>query len=219
MLCHKHNCVFVHIPKTAGMSVEQWFLDRLGLQEEDRPKLLLYRNDDPEKGPPRMAHLLAHQYVDCGHISADLFETYFRFSIVRNPYKRLISMYHYLPQSRATSFDDFVFNRFFRHLWRNMYWFVRPQVEYLNDKNGNMLVNRVIRFEQLNEDFSAVAKQLQLPDTPLPKVNVSRDHRPKEYRSLADYYRRDETRRWVEHLYADDLAYFKYDFPAELEGK
>ena len=30
MICHDYKCIFVHIPKTAGQSIEHVFLNQLG---------------------------------------------------------------------------------------------------------------------------------------------------------------------------------------------
>ena len=46
MICHQYRCVFVYIPKTAGMSIEQVFLDLLGLSWKTRERLLLGGNED-----------------------------------------------------------------------------------------------------------------------------------------------------------------------------
>lgn len=63
MICHPYRCVFVHVPKTAGMSIEHVFLGLQGLTWEKRSALLLRHNDDPAKGPPRLSHLKASEYV------------------------------------------------------------------------------------------------------------------------------------------------------------
>ena len=160
MLCHNYRCIFVPIPKTAGESVEQLFLQRLGLSASDRPHLLLQPNDDPALGPPRLAHLTAGQYVECGHISADQFASYLKFAVVRNPWDRLVSLFHYLEHARTTDFNDFLFNHFYRALWRDMYWFVRPQSDFIFDPSGRPLVDNILRFETLDADFYTVATTL-----------------------------------------------------------
>jgi hypothetical protein len=51
MICKPYNCIFVHIPKAAGRSVEKFFLNKLGLNREneaDPEELLIIDNDDPE---------------------------------------------------------------------------------------------------------------------------------------------------------------------------
>ena len=98
MICHDFRTIFVHVPKTAGQSVEMVFLNKLNLTWEQRAPLLLRPNSDPAKGPPRLAHLYASEYVSCGHISDEDFARYFKFSVVRNPWARAVSVYKFSYQ-------------------------------------------------------------------------------------------------------------------------
>ena len=48
MICKSFKCIFVHIPKAAGRSVEMFFMNKLGLDREkdlDRAQLLITDND------------------------------------------------------------------------------------------------------------------------------------------------------------------------------
>lgn len=211
MLSHELKCVFVHIPKTAGMSVERYFLEILGLDEEQRPQLLLRPNNDPALGPPRLAHLKAADYVGCGHISEIDFNRYFRFSVVRNPWDRLVSMYRYLGHAKKTDFSDFVFNRFYPKLWREMSYFVRPQVDFIYDSSGRLLVNEILRFESLEEGFAKIRERLGLPASELPRVNTSYQRPGKKNPPYQTYYKA-ETRLWVSELYRSDIERFGYSF-------
>ena len=70
MICRQYQCVFVHIPKAAGQSIEQFFMNRLGLDwDRDREQLYLHNNDDPARGTEKLGHLAASEYVSCGHMS------------------------------------------------------------------------------------------------------------------------------------------------------
>lgn len=63
MISHKHRFIFVYIPKVAGLSIELYFLNNLGLDWKNRRPLLLMHNTEPEIGPQKLAHLLALDYV------------------------------------------------------------------------------------------------------------------------------------------------------------
>src|SRR5262245_2591511 len=86
MISHAQRCVFVHIPKVAGQSVEHVFVGWNNLTWKKRAPLLLRPNDNPAKGPPRLAHLRAEEYVQFGYLPPEKFASYFKFSFVRNPW-------------------------------------------------------------------------------------------------------------------------------------
>jgi site-specific recombinase len=77
MICKEYNSLFVHIPRTAGQSVEHFFLRLLGLCWQDRYRLLLRINQDPKRGPRRLAHLTASEYVSLGYLTASEFDSYY----------------------------------------------------------------------------------------------------------------------------------------------
>jgi hypothetical protein len=82
MICRPYNSLFVHVPKTAGQSIEQFFMDLLGLDwKEDREALYLQNNDDPALGTEKLAHLSASEYVDCGHVTQQEFSGFFKFTV------------------------------------------------------------------------------------------------------------------------------------------
>ena len=69
MISHHHKCIFIHIPKTGGTSIENVL------------------RQDKSKGSD---HRLLHEY---SHYS--VFNSYFKFAIVRNTYDRIWSLYSY----------------------------------------------------------------------------------------------------------------------------
>jgi len=235
MICRQQQCVFIHIPKTAGQSVEHVFLGLAGLDWEARAALLLRPNDDPALGPPRLAHLKAREYVSCGYLSQEAFDAAFKFAFVRNPWARMVSIYHHL--SAGKSFRDYVLGDFSGKAWEKMAWFVGPQADFVYSAEGELLVDFVGRFERLQADFDAICERLGLPPTPLPHVNRAQDHRRiylspvprKALRSLRkrltkpaprfpryqDYYDAG-TRAFVAERYHADIALFGYRFDEAL---
>lgn len=190
MISHAFRCIFVHCPKVAGQSVEQAFVDAEDLTWETRESLLLRRNRDPAAGPPRLAHLRAAEYVACGHVDQATFDAYFKFAFVRDPYERVRSFHRYLGGPDPTSLSDFVTGRLANDLWTTKHWFVRPQADFVHDDAGRLLVDFVGRFESLQADFARVASQVGLPDSRLPRRNVSSGAGPRAVRKLRSIARR-----------------------------
>lgn len=230
MLSQKYNCLFVHIPKTAGQSVEHVFLALSGLTWQTRASLLLRPNDDPDLGPPRLAHLKASEYVSYGYITPEEFDTCFKFSFVRNPWDRIVSEYRFRRYPRKFDFKTYVFEHLPKPGGKH-HFHTMPQHEFLFDTKGKCLVDFVGRFESLQEDFDRVCSRLAIPDTPLPHLNNSRSQNRRR-RSAKGYIRRlieyrrvrahsfdhyteyydDESREFVGQMYEKDIALFKYEF-------
>ncbi len=172
MIAHPLKTVFVHIPKTAGTSVEQVFLSYLGLDQNSRAALLLREKLEYESGPPRLAHLTTEEYLDNDFITPEQREDYFFFATVRNPWARVQSCYHFLNFDHDHSLNDFVANQLEKKMNSAKYgWFLRPQTDFIYDKNDQLLVDTVCRFEQLQADFNAVHAKVGLPPTELPVSN------------------------------------------------
>lgn len=189
-----YKCIFIHIPKNAGMSV---CYALFGNHAGSHRRLRDYYNVFPES----------------------TIREYYKFAFVRNPWDRLVSTYVFLKKGGMTDkdkawadanlseYDDF--GTFVRK-WinpENIYTYIHfiPQFEFVIDKNGESGVDFVGRFENLNRDFETVAQQLGI-ESELKKVNSSR--KDSEYRSFYD----DETREIVAKVYARDIEMFNYEF-------
>lgn len=174
MICRDYNCLFVHIPKTAGQSIEQFFLRLLGLDwDKDRDRLLLQRNEDRGRGTEKLAHLTASEYVGSGYLSPEEFSGFFKFSFVRNPWDRILSEYRYRNYFQHLSFRDFVLNKLPKPGWDDKYRHVMPQYDMLHDAQGKLMVDFVGRFESLQQDFDQICGRLGIAESALPHRNRS----------------------------------------------
>lgn len=205
MICHRWKTLFVHIPKTGGQAIEQVFLQKMGLDWSTRGPLLLTTNYDAAAGPPFLAHLLASEYVSKGHVAPMDFSEYFKFTVVRNPWDRLVSEYKY-RYARDMDFGAFLGGAFPAPNGSNEQRHLLPQWQYVHDDDGNLLVERVLRFETLADDFRGIARDIFGEEIRLPEVNVSTDRRP--YREFYDRASRLEIAR----RYARDIAWLGYEF-------
>jgi hypothetical protein len=173
MISHKHKCIFVHIPKAAGTSIEYVFMEDLGLDMANRHALLLGENTNKTLGPRRVSHLLAKEYVQQHFISQKLFNSYFKFAFVRNPYDRLYSTYKFRKFIDYISFDTYIKLKLEKFInSESEGYFFKTQYEYLYD-SGKCLVDYIGRFENINDDFNHVLKELNLPQLKLKHHNKS----------------------------------------------
>jgi hypothetical protein len=206
MLSHDFRTIFVHVPKAAGQSIETVFLRKLNLTWRERGALLLRPNRDPTKGPPRLAHLYADEYVACGHISAEDFAGYFKFGVVRNPWARAVSEYKFAYQPRGVAFEMFLSEVVGKGRGVVEQRHVDPQKRYLYGEDGTLLVDRVLRYESLADGFAEVSRTIFGRVEPLPMINASRD--PVGYRAFYN----EAGRRLIVDKYRDDIETFGYQF-------
>lgn len=238
MISEKHHCIFVHITKTGGQSIELAFAQLDGV---DKQSMLLTENNDPKLGPPYLMHLMAEQYVTCGHVSKEDFDSYFKFGFVRNPWSRMVSLYKYFNYCKWFDFKTYLLKHFETKSWRGKYWAFAPQYDYLFDKDGNQLVDFIGKFESLEKDFKTICNKMDMPEVELPYVNKSNPLalKPLSYTSpkhflrsclrnasklmfrerikanllpnYRDYYDQ-ELIDFVGNIYKKDVEYFNYSF-------
>ena len=212
MISLAHQCVFVHIPKCAGQSVETAFLNDLKLTWKQRAVLLLRPKTvcDPQGAPPKLAHLMADQYVGFNYMPAKLFKTYLRFSVIRNPWARVYSIYKYKTNQKL-SFSDFVVKVFEKKFFNKLFWFAAPQVDYLSNQDGKLLVEHVVRLENAKE-IEKIFHSLGFADLQLPYVNESKSKNKSNLsKNCQDVYCQ-QSYDLVRKLYAKDIDAFDYSF-------
>lgn len=173
MLVHQLKAVFIHIPKTAGQSIEHCFLRHPKTVEDSRDKFLLRQNSDPSKGPPSLAHLTAGEYLSHGYVTPEAFTHYFKFSFVRNPWARLVSEYNWRGYHSRWRFKDWLYRAFPQPEWSDTWRHVMPQYDYLFDSAGNSLVDFIGHFERLEDDFNWVRDHIEEGLPNLPHINQS----------------------------------------------
>lgn len=126
------------------------------------------------------------------------------FTIVRNPFDRVVSAYHYLrDRCGDRPFRSFVVD-VLAHEGTAFDPHFAPQADSLLH-DGSLLVDHVGRFETLEQSWREIAARI---DAPAHLPHRGRSERAARY---ADYYD-DASRAVVERLYRDDLALFGYAF-------
>jgi hypothetical protein len=104
-------------------------------------------------------------------VSAETFSQFFKFAVVRDPYERAASEYRYRYAPRGVPEAEFLTvapdpeSDEGRHL--------APQCRYLFDSDGRLLVDEVLRFENLASEFAALSVRIFGEPLALPYRNVS----------------------------------------------
>ena len=185
MILHLYGCVFIHVPKTGGVSISNVLEIPRKYQGHTRLK-------DHKNHP----------------------DDYFKFCFVRNPWDRFVSCYFYFKEygrgdnldrhngeivNSFSSFDEFV--RSFsveNNKFRGLHF--HDQIHFFDEK-----INFVGKFENLQEDFNFVCEKINVPCQKLPHKNKS------NHNHYTDYYN-DETRKLVGKIYSNDIEAFGYKF-------
>lgn len=176
MISHYHKTIFVHIPKCGGQSIENIFLSELGLSWKNRAPLLLRPKTPGEHAPKKLAHLKLHEYIDNSYISRDLFDEYFKFSVVRNPYSRVKSLFEYLGFSNRMRLNDFVADVLPGKCRQadKWFWFFMPQVNFIIDSNSDIGVDEILYLEKIDDDWLKVLRNTNVETAVVPKKNVTK---------------------------------------------
>jgi|TARA_Y100000034_G_scaffold38117_1_gene46826 chondroitin 4-sulfotransferase 11 len=85
-----------------------------------------------------------------------------------------------------------------------MFW---PQTDFICDNKGEMRIDFIGRFENLQEDFNVVCDKIGIDARPLPHLSASKP-KIKPYRQ----YYTEKTKKIVAEKYKKDIEYFGYKF-------
>lgn len=174
---------FIHIPKTAGISITQWL--------EKNFKEPIARNGTGYVHPSLPMLLNAKVATE---------ET---FAVVRNPWDRIVSLWSFWSKfegNQNITFDTFVKNlKSYKLEESSWFTFATPQKAWIPDG-----VTYLLRFETLENDFKVIQKKLGCSE-PLPHINNSiRDDYHKYYT--------DETRAIIAQVFKDDIDSYGFNY-------
>jgi len=150
--------------------------------------------------------------ADVRAAAKDIFESFFKFAAVRNPWDRAVSLYlrrEGLVVSERISFETFCKHHLYASDTCHFPTLHRNQLDWLCDEDGRCLMDYTYRLEDFNAAIGEIAARtdgrVQLE---MRRENVRRDTAAGDYRQ----YYSDETRKIVAARFEKDIDYFKYTF-------
>jgi hypothetical protein len=112
MILKDPKILFVHIPKTGGQSMTKYLQENVGKKYNLRDtECGLYEDNQSLKkpGPDNSHHLFYKEYIEYNWVM-DNVNTYFSFAVVRNPYDRFVSAFHWWHELKTHTYKSFIEN-------------------------------------------------------------------------------------------------------------
>jgi len=216
-IIHSLKTIFIHIPKAGGTSIESVLCDFPLFRYQLINKYNWYGNIRNNETKYELDHsTMAYLKKSCKYYDNE----YFSFAVVRNPYARLVSEYHYCKYQysrfikKLDTFKDFVYelkdkfdyvlkNKESDHLYVSHYL---PQYLFTHNYRKIKIVNKIYKLENLNEEWPNICEILDIDK----ELIRSEKNASKFKYNYEDYYD-DELKNIVYMMYKDDFEIFNYE--------
>jgi hypothetical protein len=225
IISHTHKYIFIKSLKTGGTSVEAALSKHCSENDVVTPLGDYWFNRD-DKGAWIHSSMNSEGFSQHDpaaevkrKVPAEIWDGYFKFSITRNPWDRVVSHFAWEARNRqelkpaarwyhrlGIRFSQF---RETRQLFRQ---FVAGNDWTTNDRfyvlDGALCVDFVIRYERLGEDLAEVCRRVGLPAVALPHLKSGLREGGHSY---TEYY--DEpSKTIVAERHCNDIRLFGYEF-------
>lgn len=229
IVSHKYKFIFLKTAKTGGSSIEEGIRIDCGrddIMTGNRSPIVVdgekFRTLNVKRGLsklgihvpggiarhfPQIAGFYPHMpgYQVRALVGREIWDSYFKFTIERNPWDRQVSLFFYRHQRRKPKLE------FEEHLSSRIY----PLLHSARIDNwrtytidGEIAVDRILRFERIEEEFASVCRHLGIEGASLPHSNAGP---PRDRLNYRDYYTpksRDIVAKW----YRNEIEALGYEF-------
>jgi len=200
IISHKYKFIFIKIQKTASTSIEVY----LSQQCHDGDVITPIR-------PQVQPHIARNHEGFYNHISASeiksripksVWESYFKFCVERNPWDKTLSHYYMLSARKG---GTLTFERYLAEAKLCV-----DHSLYTAEKNSSIIVDKIIRYENLLAELSEVFAFLGIPFAGSLNVYAKSEYR-KDRRPYNEVYT-ERQRYIVAKAFAWEVQTFGYNF-------
>jgi len=228
IISHKYRCIFIKTAKTAGSSIEV-FLSKAGgsedvvtnlSPEEDGheprnfkgffnpiPELIAGRGESWKKTVENFrtqarywSHLPARLVRE--RVGRKIWESYYKFCVERNPWDKSLSHYHMVNTLRGGGLELDAYLNKGKFCWNTDI--------YLDWDDTTCLVDRVLRYEQLDEELGEVCEKLGIPYSGSLRERSKANFRP-DRRSYCEMFSPSQAEK-IRQDFAKEIALHGYTF-------
>lgn len=217
IVSHKYRFIYLRTEKTGSTSLENLLREVMSPDEDPHAiySTPLSRSLPVPTGWLRKTwpqHFGLHYHSPASDVrkalGAEVFDSYFKFAVERNPWERQLSLYYH-RQGRKEGTDLNRFNADMQSALFTTLHHVKLRNWQVYSIDNQVVADKVIRFETLQDDVTQVFQQIGLPhDGQLPRRNVSSGGTRAHY---STYYT-DQTRDLIGQWYANEIAHFGFQF-------
>lgn len=222
LISHSKQFIFIHIYKTAGTSITDLFVpyarprDKMVYDKTWPTKPVIglltqwmhWEDDGHRQFTGFHKHATAAEVQAC--LPDEIFQNYFKFCFVRNPFDWLVSFYEYIKQTPRHRLKQHVENSPYKDF---LVWYINQNPSRQSDflvepESKEILVDYLGYFENLSQDVASIQSRLSLKTAELSHKNPSFHRKKRDYR---DYYDA-ESIALVEDYFRADLSILGYEF-------
>lgn len=213
IVSHAHRFIFLKSRKTAGTSVEIALSRVCGpadtitpISPADEPARAAYGGRGPQHfdSPPLPRRAWNHMPASMVRqlVGREVWRDYLTFSIERNPWDALVSLFHWqMREGETMAFEDFVWSPTVDDYAQR-----QPRAYRIN---GELALDEVCRYDQLEHDLGLLWERLELPgrlELPHAKAQTRSDRR-----HYSTYYD-DASAARVAEVFAPAIEAFGFGF-------
>ncbi len=221
LISHRKKFIYTKTVKTAGTSIEvyfepycmpegEWTFQDGRLEYISETGIIGCRTGNPIiiQGSTWWNHMPA--VAIRALIGSEIWDSYFKFCAVRNPFDKLVSAYHFFGPCKADPAnpdapslqDDF-------ERWLTAGPLPIDRNKYVID--GQFCMDDVIRYENLPEDIERICRKLDIPFRPAELLELKKRTTPRT--PLKNYYS-PRSLEFVQEKFGFELEKFGYSAPA-----
>lgn len=219
MIFHKHKAIFIHIPKCAGSSINNFFAESKYLDWKSPDYKILYGWCPKRK--IHLQHATAKELLDLDLIPENIWKSYYKFTFIRNPFDRMYSDYLWIQNDRKIkgTFKDYilrkgpfakVLNDKSNKIYRGDH--LKKQTDFF-DFDGVLKLDYVGRFEQFQKDINYIRFKLSISK----KFHNHFKRNSSRYPHYSMFYTNTK-KKLVEKNYKDDIDKLNYKFTDKKKG-
>ena len=205
-ISHQYKIIFIHIPKTAGTPIE-YALGMHGDRHSVGVKPYIDQTwDEKFFFGNGLQHLRAIEIRR--RIGKEKFDTYYKFSVIRNPYERLVSNFAWIGGKWAR--QEYLTKKEFKQrvleIDKTNYMkrkHLAPQYLFLFDENNTLLVDDIIRYESFSEGIKKIENKIN--------IDMALERRMASYHYDYVSYYDSELIEIVNELYDLDFKLLSYE--------